>query len=137
MAFEHVILSKTYLVASAVNFGQPVALLGQVTPGSARDEAIHPAASLNIHVLGVARATCATPGLPVEVALDGFVKVVACGSLGAGAIVGVGSTNGRLIPQVPSAAATAMAVRWIVGTAETAAADAGIFTVRLKPDQIV
>jgi len=49
----------------------------------------------------------------------------------------VGSTNGILIPMAPSAAATAMALRWTVGVALRNAAAADIFAVYIRAEQIV
>lgn len=138
MAFENSNFSKTYRAASAVNAGQPVVLLGALTPGSALDETVVPAGSWNLDVLGVARATVATVGMPVTVDLaPGFVKAIAAASLGAGARVAVGSTNGRLVPVAPAFTGSTAAVKAVVGVAEVNAVDGDIFTVLLKPEQII
>lgn len=111
-----------------------------VTPvpaGSSLSETVYRAGSVNDMPLGMTIATIATYGLEVAVVVNGVVKGVAGASLGAGALVGVGSTNGILIPLVPSAAATAMALRWAVGVALKNAAAADYFPVLVKPDQIV
>lgn len=137
MAFEKSWHAKTYRAASVINAGQPVAMLGALTPASALDETIVPAGSVNVAVLGVARATVATVGMPVDVDLGGYVKAIAGASLGAGAYVGVGCVNGILVPMAASFAATQMALRYVVGVAEVNAVAADIFTVRLAPAQII
>lgn len=111
-----------------------------VTPvpaGSSLSETVYRAGSLNDMPIGFTIATIATYGLEVGVVVSGVVKGVAGASLGAGALVGVGSTNGILIPQAASFAATAMALRWAVGVALKNAAAGDYFPVLVKPDQIV
>jgi hypothetical protein len=111
-----------------------------VTPvpaGSSLSETVYRAGSVNDMPLGFTVATIATYGLEAAVQINGVVKGIAGASLGAGALVGVGSTNGILIPLVPSAAATAMALRWAAGVALKNAAAGDYFPVLVKPDQIV
>jgi hypothetical protein len=136
MAYENSNFSITARAASAINAHQPVAYVGAVTPGSAVDELVVPVGSLNIDVLGVSRATVATVGMPVTIDLPpGLVKVIAAASLGAGSRVAVGSTNGRLVPVALGAVASQ--VKHSVGVAVLNASDGDIFTVLLKPEQIV
>ncbi len=136
MAFENSNFAHSFRAASAINAHQPVALVGAVNPASAGDLLVQPVGSLNEDVLGVARATVATAGLPVTVDLPpGFVKVIAAASLGAGARVVVGSTNGRMAPVALGSVAST--VRNSVGIAVANAADADIFTILLKPEQVV
>jgi len=136
MAFERSVRSKTYLAASAVSAMQPVAMLGAVTAGSARDEAVQAAPSYNIFPLGVARASALAGGV-VTVDLDGWVKCIAAASLGAGAPVAVGSTNGVIIPVAVTAAGPTAPPRFILGFAEDNAAAADVTTVRLAPQFLV
>jgi len=137
MAFENSNFAKSYKAASAVNAGQPVMLLGALTPGSAVNETIVPAGSSNLDVLGVARASVAAGGA-VDVDLPpGFVKVIAAASLGAGARVAVGSTNGRVVPAALAFSGSTAAVKAVVGIAETSAVDGDIFTIQLRPEQII
>lgn len=100
-----------------------------------------PAASLNDLVIGFTRATVGTYGLAEPVQTGGVVKAVAAASLGPGAIVGIGSSNGRLIPLaasgVASGAPAAAAPRYRVGVAEDGAADGDIFPVLLDIAQII
>lgn len=144
MAFENHRSVLTGLAASVINAGQPVALVGAVTPASSRDEVVIPAASLNIDVFGVARSTQPTYGFPVDIVVEGVVKCVAAASLGAGVRVAVGSTNGKLIPLHPSGpidTATTPVVaqppRFVVGRALTAAVAGDTFSVLLDPSQII
>jgi Uncharacterized conserved protein (DUF2190) len=135
MAWENSNFAVTARAASAVRAHEPVALLGAVSAASAQDEVIVPVGSVNLDVFGVARASAAV-GQPVTVDLTpGFVKAIAAASLGAGARVAVGSTNGRLIPLPLGAVASQ--VKFSVGVAMQSAVDADIFTVFLKPEQIV
>ncbi len=105
--------------------------------GSALDLTVHRAGSLNDIAVGMTIATVASPGEPVELVVSGQAKAIAGASLGAGALVGVGSTNGVLIPQTPSVLATAMALRTIVGRALANAVAGDVFTIQVKPEQIV
>lgn len=143
MAFENCQFSLTAFAASAINAGQPVALVGAVTPGSALSETVVPAGSVNVDVFGVARATAAVGGA-VDVDLAGVVKAIAAASIGAGARVVVGTTTGRLVPLIPSGLSTslgsalgAQGLRFAVGVALVSAVDADIFTILLKPEQVV
>lgn len=105
--------------------------------GSALDETVHRAGSLNDIAVGMTIATVASPGDPVTLVVSGRAKAIAGASLGAGALVGVGSVNGILIPQTPSVTATAMALRTIVGRALKNAVAGDVFEIQVKPEQIV
>lgn len=93
------------------------------------------AASLNEDVLGMTIATAASPGDPINVIGGGWAKGRACASLGAGARVVVGSTNGRLAPAALGAVASN--VKNQVGRAMVNAVDADFFAVLIEPQQIV
>ncbi|HEY8723441.1 MAG TPA: hypothetical protein VIL92_06230 [Gaiellaceae bacterium] len=111
-----------------------------VTPvpaGSSLSETVYRAGSINDMPLGFTTATVGTYGQEVSVQVNGVTKGIAGASLGAGALLMVGSTNGILIPMAPSAAATAMALRWTVGVALRNAAAADIFAVYIRAEQIV
>ena len=114
-----------------------------VTPlpaGSAVSETVYRAGSINDLPLGFTTATVASPGDEVSVAFSGVIKGIAGASLGAGAVVGVGSTNGVLAPFAASGGAASVnqvAVRWGVGIALKNAAAGDVFPVLLKIDQIV
>lgn len=89
-----------------------------------------PAGSNNIDVFGITDAATYAAGKKVTVYEDqNVVKARACASLGAGAVVDVGSTNGRLRP----AQGASGAARYEVGIAESAAADGEFFSVRIRP----
>jgi hypothetical protein len=79
----------------------------------------------NQRVLGMGIATAASPGDPYAVQVDGVAKAIACASIGNGALLAVGSTNGRLAPAASGAQ--------IVGESQTPAADGDVFSVLLKP----
>lgn len=122
-----------FTAASALIPYQPVSLLGGA---SALDDTVVRSGSVNDLPIGFTIASIAA-GAVGAILLGGVAKGVAAASLGNGALVGVGSTNGRLIPLVPSAAATAMALRYVVGVALEDAADAGEFKVLLRPSQLI
>lgn len=137
MAFELESQSESlaFIAASAVNAGQPVALVGAVNAASAQDLKVIPAASCNIDAIGIARATQATVGLPVKVVVRGVTKALAGASIGMGARVIVGSTNG--VVAVGTLNAVASNVRFQIGRALVNAASGDLFSVWLQPDQIV
>lgn len=121
--------------ASAMGAYRPITFLAG---GSALSETIIPAGSFNDFQFGLTSATVASPGDPISWWQPGDVgKGIAGASMGAGAFVSIGSTNGILIPQVPSAAATAMALRWTVGIVLKNAVAGDFIPVFIKPDQIV
>lgn len=89
-------------------------------------EEILPCASTNHRVLGVAQATCASPGDWTSVQTEGVAIMRACASIGPGGLVAVGSSNGRL--------AVAASGAFIVGEAVGGAVDADFFSVLLRPN---
>src|SRR2546430_1967005 len=137
MAFERSVHSKTYRAASAILAMQPVALLGSLTAGSALDETIVPQGSWNIFPIGVARASAAI-GAAVTVDLaNSFAKCVAGASIGAGAFVSVGSTNGVVGQFGITGGGSTVSQRFALGIAEQNAAAGDIFTVQVRPQYIV
>ncbi len=127
--------------ASAISQYVPVTPL---PAASALSETVYAAGSVNDMPLGFTTATVASPGDPVSVQFSGVVKGVAGASLGAGAPVAVGSTNGILIPLLPSGLSTALGsaigaaeLRWSVGVALKNAVAADLFPVLLKAAQII
>lgn len=144
MAHEINGLTLPFLAASAITAGQPVVLVGALTPGSAINGVVVPAPSLNADALGVSRAGQPTPGFGVEVVVEGVVKCVAAASIGQGARVAVGSTNGKLIPIAASGliasvgpSAGAFSSRYQVGRALESAVVNDVFSVLLDPDQVI
>ena len=123
--------------ASAIAQYVPVMFL---PGGSALSETVQRAGSINDLPLAFTLATVASPGDPASLQHRGVVKGIAGASLGAGALVGVGSTNGVLAPFSASggpASANLVAVRWRVGIALKNAAAGDYFPVLLDPQQIV
>jgi hypothetical protein len=125
--------------ASAIGQYMPVRFVGDgVTPGSALSETVVRAGSINEDVLGMTLATVAA-GQEVAVAFIGESKGIAGASLGAGARLAVGSTNGVLIPILPSggpATVNAIVLRFTVGRSLRNAAAGDIFAFVLDPQQI-
>lgn len=129
------------LAASAL--AQYVPVMG-VPPGSSLSETVYRAGSLNDMPIGLTTATVASAGFEVSVQVDGVQKGIAGASLGAFTPVGVGSTNGILIPIVPSGLSTALGsavgaagVRWKVGMSLKNAVAGDYFPVLIDPDQII
>lgn len=122
--------------ASAIAAWVPVQFL---QGASALTETVQRNGSLNIEAVGFTIATIASPGDPVAVVDQGEVKAIAGASLGAGADLAVGSTNGILIPLAASALATGAIgeIRYTVGKAKYNAAAGDIFTVVVKPEQLI
>jgi hypothetical protein len=113
-----------------------------VTPvpaGSSLSETVYRAGSVNDYPLGFTIATGASPGDELSVQYGGVVKGIAGGSLGAGALLGVGCVNGILIPLTPSGAASVAnyPVRWSVGISLKNAAAGDEIPVLVKADQII
>lgn len=102
---------------------------------SSVDERVIAAASLNEFAVGLTIATVATAGDPAQVAFGGRAKAIAGASLGAFAPVAVGSTNGILVPVARGAVASA--VKNQVGIALQSAVAGDVFTVLVKPAQVV
>lgn len=127
--------------ASAIGAYLPVRGLGGA---SSVDERVIGAASVNEEVVGFTIATVATGGDPAQVAFRGKVKAIALASLGAWANVGVASTNGKLGPIAVGGLSTALGsalgaagLRFQVGIALEAAAAGDVFTVLLRPCEVV
>jgi hypothetical protein len=108
------------VAASAIRPGEPVR-----SSASANNEVL-PVGTTNVRILGVALATAASPGDPVAVDTQGVAVCRAAASLGPGALLSVGSTNGRLIPAASGAN--------VVGESQVAAVDGDYFSVLLKPN---
>lgn len=107
------------IAASAIRAGEPVR-----SSASANNEVL-PVGTANVAVLGLALATAASPGDPVAVSVEGVEIARACASLGPGALVSVGSTNGRL------ALALSASSHEVVGESQVAAVDGDFFSVLL------
>lgn len=106
--------------------------------GSALGETVMQAPTWNVLQFALTQATVASPGDPVEIFQQADVgKGIAGASLGAGAFVGVGSTNGVLAPLAPVAAGPTGLPRWAIGVALSNAAPGDIFSVYVTPAQIV
>lgn len=127
--------------ASVIAQYTPVAFIPQ--NGSQLSETVIPAGSVNNLPIGMAMASAAAGG-EVSVQFTGVSKGLAGASLGAGALVGCGSTNGVLAPFAASGLSTALGsalgssgAKWVVGVALKNAASGDYFPVLLKPDQIV
>jgi len=131
MAFE---LHRNHfpgIAASVINAGQVVAL----APGDTQRTVVPVATQLPISAassvpLGIALATSASPGNAVSI-LDALnvVKVSAAASIGAGAPVGLASSNGGFGPITASGS-------WVVGQSVTAAAAGEVFSVYVNPRPI-
>lgn len=128
----------TYHAASAIGAWLPVK---QLAAPSARDGYVVAAASLNDDVFGFTTATVASAGNEVAIVTGGIVKALAAASLGNGARVAVGSTNGRLVPIGPSGIASgapaAILPKFVAGRSQQAAADGQVFSVMIQAEQIV
>lgn len=123
--------------ASAIAQNVPVMFL---PGGSALDLTVQRAGSINDIAVGMTIATVATYGDPAAVIVSGEAKGIAGASLGAGALVGVGSTNGILIPLIASniaSVADGSGLRFVVGRALVNAAAADVFTIQIKAEQLV
>lgn len=127
--------------ASALNQFVPVTPLAG--PSSLDDNVIR-AGSVNDLPLGFTVATVPTYSTVFAALIGGIAKGIAAASLGNGALVGVGSTNGHLIPISASGLSTALGsalgaagVRWAVGISLEDAADGAEFKVLLQPAQVI
>jgi hypothetical protein len=124
--------------ASAIAQYVPVRFTGDagLFPGSAISESVVRAGSSNEDVLGMTLATVASPGAEVAVAVNGVSKGIAGASIGAGARLIVGSTNGILIPFIPTGAAASGPLRtYSIGKSLRNAVAGDIFAVFLDPEQ--
>lgn len=127
--------------ASAMRAYVPIAFIVAGAGGSSLSETVLPAGSFNDYPFGITLATVATYGDPVSYWQRGDVaKCVAGASLGAGAQVALGSSNGILIPLTASniaSAANGSGLRYVVGTALKNAAAGDLFPVAVNPAQII
>lgn len=129
--------------ASAIAQYVPVRFVGDAHGGfggSSLSETVVRTGSWNELALGMTIATVATYGQEVAVQVNQVTKGVAGASLGAGAPVGVGSTNGILVPLLATggaASANLVGTRFAVGIALKNAAAGDFFPLLVKPDQIV
>lgn len=112
------------VAASDMNAGRVVNL----TTGDV-DRQVSPIATSNIEPFGIALAT-ALQGKAVTIMEDGdTIKVTAAASLGAGADVGIASTNGALGPVSGASGSTI----WRVGRSVSAAAAGETFSLYIRP----
>jgi hypothetical protein len=127
--FQHRDLLPNTVAASALAAYVPVkasaSTAGQVVPCTANTD----------DVIGVTIATVATFSTDAQVCYQGFTKLVAAASLGYGARVQIGSTNGAVTPFTPSGVASALgnvqAVRYQLGRAYQNAAAGQVFLAKL------
>lgn len=92
-----------------------------------------PIATNNVRPLGVVGDASVAQGEAITVyGQHNIVKVKACASLGAGAEVGVGSTNGQL----NAIAAASGVTRWAVGQSLSAAGAGEVFSLLVHPRQL-
>lgn len=135
MAWQNVTRSEPKIAASALN--QYVV----VTPDTTTDNQVQVASTQNLDAIGVVyQATVPTYGYAVNIAVEGYVKVYFAASTGAGARVGVASTNGAVGPVIPSGpvpSGPATARIYSVGRALEAHAAGDIGVIRLDPREIV
>jgi len=128
--------------ASAIMQYVPV---GPLVAGSELDETVIRAGSYNVLPLGMTIATVPTYGQPVavEACRGRRAKAIAAASLGALVPVAVGSTNGHLIPLMPSgltahiASGGDVAMRYAVGFALKSAADGDVFDIIVDPHAVL
>lgn len=137
MAHSNVETPLPLKAASAMAQWVPVQFL---QGASALTETVMRNGSWNIEALGMTIATVATYGDPVAVVVDGVCKGIAGASLGAGAYLSIGSTNGILVPVAASGVASPASTgeaRFIVGKSLYNAAAGDVFSFLLDPGQIV
>jgi hypothetical protein len=92
-----------------------------------------PVSTVNVEPFGVTLATAVNAGDAVTVLERGnVVKVTAIASLGAGADIGVASSNGAL----GLVAAASGVVKWAVGKSMSAAAAGEVFSLYVNPRQL-
>lgn len=133
MAHVKSTIGEPFKAASAI--AQWVPVMG-LEGSSSIDETVIPAGSYNQFPIGMTIATVASPGDPVTVIQFGRTKGVAGASLGAFTPLGVGSTNGILIP-VARGAAVASTITKTVGYSVQAAAAGDVFTIMVSPAEVV
>lgn len=103
------------------------------------DQYVLAASSLD-DVYGLTIATSASAGSDCAVVVMGVAKALCMASLGAGAIVAVGSANGQLGPIAASGVASSLGnvqlPRFAIGRSLENAQPGQIFSVYLKPGEI-
>lgn len=104
-----------------------------VRSSASQTDYVLPVASSNVRAFGLSLATAASPGDPVAVQTEGIGVARACASVGPGALVIVGSTNGRLAPLGAAASAPIPQGLEVVGESVNAAVDGDYFSVLIKP----
>ena len=109
--------------ASAIPEGVPV------RSSASTAEQVLPVATSNQRPAGFSQASVASPGDWLAVQTEGVVIGRACASVGPGALVMVGSTNGRLAPHTGASGIDVYAV----GESQAAAVDGDYFSVLLIP----
>jgi hypothetical protein len=102
------------------------------------------AGSVNDDAVGISLATVPTYGYAVPVAVEGVTKVLVIASSGAGARMSVGSTNGGVIPVIPSGLATSIGsalgvqgLRYSIGVLQEARAAGEYGSLFIDPREIV
>ena len=121
---EHLHNALPFTAASALTPRAPVRLSASVA------RAVIPAATNNVEIQGFIGAASAGVGVGVTVyGQDSIVEAIAVASIGPGAAVGIGSTNGAL---GPVAAASGVA-RYAVGRSIEGAAAGEIFSLYVSP----
>lgn len=133
---EKLILPK--IAASAI--AQYVVVTNDLTT----DEQVITAGSSNVEAIGITNATVPTWALAAGVVVEGVTKVLVVASTGAGARVGVASSNGGVGPVIGSGMATALGsalgaagARYAIGTLQEARAAGEFGSVHLDPRQVV
>jgi hypothetical protein len=125
MAFVQHRQTDTYVAASTV--AEHVAVTLDTTAGQ-----VVLAASCNLKPQGVTD-TAASQGLSVTVIEEtSIAKVICAASVGAGAVVGVASTNGAIGPIAGASGST----KWSLGESRTAAGAGETFSVYINPRQL-
>lgn len=126
---------------SAMGAFRPISFILAGLGASSLSETVFPAGSVQDMPFGILAATVATAGDPVTYWQRGDVgKAIAGASLGAGALVGVGSNNGLLVPYAAAggpASANLVVLKWQVGVALKNAAAGDVFPVAINPALIL
>jgi hypothetical protein len=127
--------TESFRAASVIGFGMAV----QLNTGSAFSVVPASGASLGIApVYGIAAATCASVGISFPVQTGGWAKAIAGASLGIGAYVGAGIGTSALVPVGASGALAASSLlKFAIGVSLEAAAAGALFTVSIKPIEVV
>lgn len=122
--------------ASAISAGAAVSLVGAVNPASSIDNA-YITATTTADISGLCRASVAQ-GKALEIDVEGVGKFRAAASLGAGAQVGPASgvATDALVPMAMTVG-SAVFGRFKVGQALEAAVAGDIFSVLIKPEQLL